>query len=277
MHVREIVDLALFVAAQGPVLLSSRQQVPENALAQYWTASKCRLDRWNRLLRHAQDSHAPTSDASLSPEKVPAGLRNLQAVCEEILISEMLTRVWSSLLAAVDYNTGSGDAQPLAANVLACHLNASNRVLSIISSPPDRSPASGTDLNRLRRLSERWTDLLLGSLGSLVRIADFAHDAARAEEFSHDFSRGQQPGLRKRAWNLLAASLRETFDQHLKTATPNADLNGRIGGAILACFPVQVFDSTGQYHSLWNLRISTLAAEAQMLVDELLAADSPVR
>jgi hypothetical protein len=272
MNAREIVDLAAFVAAQGPVLLSSRQPVPDSSLSQYWTASKCRLDRWNRMLHHVQ-----TSGASFSLGELPAGSRNIHAVCEEILISEMLTRVWSSLLAAVDYNTGSGDAQPVAANVLASHLNASNRVLSIISNPPDQSPTSRTDLNRLRRLSERWTDLLLGSLGSLVRIADFAHDAARAEEFSQDFSRGQQPGLRKRAWNLLAASLRETFDQHLKTATPNADLNSRIGGAVLSCFPVQVFDSTGQYHSLWNLRISTLAAEAQMLVDELLAADSPVR
>ncbi len=56
--------------------------------------------------------------------------------------------------------------------------------------------------------------------------------------------------------------------------TPNADLNGRIAGAILACFPVEVFDSTGVYHSLWNLRVSTITANAQQLVDQLLAADS---
>jgi hypothetical protein len=72
----------------------------------------------------------------------------------------------------------------------------------------------------------------------------------------------------------LAASLRETFDPYLRQLTPNADLNNRIAGAILACFPVEVFDSTGAYHSLWNLRITAMTANAQQLVDQLLAADS---
>jgi hypothetical protein len=268
MHARELIDLAAFIAAQGPILLGNMRQIPDTALAHYWTVSKCRLDRWNRTLRNAQ-----TSPLLVRGETLVA-LRNLQVVCEEILLSEMSIRIWSSLLTALDYQIGSSEAQPVAANVLAGHLEASNRVLSIISYNPHTLTGPGNELNRLRRLTERWTDLLLASLGSLVRIADFAHDAARAEEFSRDFDRSQQPGIRKQAWNLLTASLRETFDPYLRHVTPNADLNTRIAGAILACFPVEVFDSTGIYHSLWNLRVSTMTANAQQLVDQLLAADS---
>jgi hypothetical protein len=268
MHARELVDLAAFVAAQGPLLLGSVRCVPDPALAQYWTLSKCRLDRWNRTLRLAQ------IPACAGRAEAPAAARNLHAVCEEILISEMVTRVWSSLLTALDYLAGSGEAQPVAANVLAAHLEASNRVLSMISYHPHTALGTENDLNRLRRLTERWTDLLLGSLGSLVRVADFAHDAARAEEFSQDFNSTQQQGVRRQAWNLVATSLRETFDPHLRATTPNADLNGRIAGAILACFPAEVFESTGIYHSLWNLRISAMTTDAQLLVDQLLAADS---
>jgi hypothetical protein len=268
MQVRELIDLAAFAAAQGPMLLSSARQVPETALAQYWTVSKCRLDRWNRDLRLAQ------TPAFSNRGEPSSAARKLQTVCEEILISEMLTRVWTSLLTAVDYLVGSSEAQPVAANVLAGQLEASNRVLGIISCHQYAASGPGYELNRLRRLTERWTDLLLGSLGSAVRMADFAHDAARAEEFSHNFNDSGQPGVRKRAWSLVAASLQETFEPFLQSVTPNADLNSRIAGAILACFPVEVFDSTGIYHSLWNLRISTMTADAQQLVDELIAEDS---
>jgi hypothetical protein len=268
MQARELIDLAAFLAAQGSLFLGGVRQMPSTALAQYWTVSKCRMDRWNRALRNVQ-----TLPLAVRGEVSPA-TRNLQAVCEEILVSEMVTRVWSSLLTAWDYRIGSGEAQPVAANVLSGQLEASNRVLGIISYNPDTAAGSGNELNRLRRLTERWTDLLLAGLGSLVRMADFAHDAARAEEFSHDFDPTQQPAVRKQAWSLVAESLRESFTPYLRQVTPNADLNGRIAGAILACFPVEVFDSTGVYHALWNLRVSAITANAQQLVDQLLAADS---
>ncbi|HZZ28182.1 MAG TPA: hypothetical protein VFE46_09275 [Pirellulales bacterium] len=267
MHARELIDLAVFVASQGPVLIGSVRQVPTAALAQYWTVSKCRLDRWNRTLREVQ----PPS-ASCTEETV--GVRNLQAVCAEILVSEMLTRVWSSILTAMDYVAGSSEAQPVAASVMAGHLEASNRVLNLISYNPQNAE-NGGGLNHLRRLTERWTDLLLGSLGSLIHAASFAHDAARTEEFSRDFDRSHQPQVRARAWHLIATSLRATFDAHLRGVTPNTDLNNSIAGAILICFPGYLFDSTGVYHSLWNLRLSAVATDTQAMVDQLLAADSP--
>src|SRR5262245_56303947 len=120
MHTRDLVDLAAFVAAQGPALLSGSQQLPETSLAQYWTISNGGLDRWNRSLRHVQSK-------AFAPE-ARCDTRALQAVCEEVIVSEMVTRIWSSLLTAFDYHAGGGEAQPVASNVLSGHLEASNRV-----------------------------------------------------------------------------------------------------------------------------------------------------
>jgi hypothetical protein len=276
MQAHQLVDLAAFVAAQGPVLISSVRQVPTSALAQYWTVSKCRLDRWNRKLRDVPSQpFAARNDSVAARNESIAATRPLQALCEEILVSEMLTRVWSSVLAAVDYAAGSTEAQPVAASVLAGHLEASNRVLSLISDKPRATKkADDGDLNLLRRMTERWTDLLLGSLGSIVHAEQFAHDPVRAAEFAQEFNRSQQPSVRIKAWGLLAASLRETFDSRLRGTTPNADLNSGIAGAILTCFPAHVFDSVGVYHSLFLLRLSATASGTEMLVDQLLAADA---
>ena len=55
------------------------------------------------------------------------------------------------------------------------------------------------------------------------------------------------------------------------TISPNADLNARIATAILSCFPAELFDSTGQFRSLWLLRLFNATSDAQGMIAELLA------
>ncbi|HEY2881261.1 MAG TPA: hypothetical protein VGJ15_02480 [Pirellulales bacterium] len=267
MHTRELIDLAAFAASQGQVLLEGLREVPPSPLARYWTASKCRLERWKVRLRELGDQlRAARGDNDYT-------WRHLRSLGEEVLVSEMLTRIWSSILTTLDVAFESDEAQPLAASVLAGHLEASNSVLLMIAN--DRSSASaGAELNRLRRLTERWTDLLLAGLGSQFETGSFAHDANRVVEFSRDFVQSNQRILRLQAWALLTASLHATFDMQLQAVTPNADLNQNIAGAILGCFPSEAFDSTGTYHSLWMLRLASSANDTQLLVDQLLDCDS---
>ena len=51
MHVRDLVELAALVAVHSPVLIHGGGRVPKASIEDYWTASRCRLDRWTRLLR----------------------------------------------------------------------------------------------------------------------------------------------------------------------------------------------------------------------------------
>ena len=47
-----------------------------------------------------------------------------------------------------------------------------------------------------------------------------------------------------------------------------------IAASILACFPGDLFDSTGQFQSLWLIRLNNSAADAQVMLDELLGVSS---
>ena len=267
MHTRELIDLAAFVAAQGPILVHSTRQVSTSALAQYWTASKCRLDRWSRSLGclHRQ----PPQELADSE----AAQRTARSVCEEIIVSEMLTRVWSSILHWFDSTANKNEAQHVATSVLAGQLEASNRALVMMASRHVFSPPTNVELNRLRRMAERWTDFLLGGFGPQGNPLRFAHDAGRAEEFTQDFARHRNSTIRMQIWGIVNSSLRAAFGPQLQGDAANADLNSRIAGAILGCFPAEAFDSAGTYRSLWLLRLSATASDTQMLVESLLSAD----
>ncbi len=190
-------------------------------------------------------------------------------MCEEILVSEMLTRVWSAVLAILDSQFGDSEAQPIAASVLAGHIEISNRVLGALTTDRYFSVSAIKDLNRLRRLTERWTDLLLGSLNDPRFTGAFAHNTDRAADFAEDFNCHQSVSTRQQSWLLLRASLYTTFARRLSEQAPNQDLNSRIAGAILACFPSEAFDSAGVYHSLWLQKLSATASDMQVLVAQI--------
>jgi hypothetical protein len=130
-------------------------------------------------------------------------------------------------------------------------------------------------LNRIRRRSERWTDLLVGRLGVVQDVSEFATNPKRAQDFAEDAPsrRGFKPS--RLEWPLLLASLRTAFQRELGAASPNADLNAAIVAGILACFPSDLFDSTGLFRSLWLMRITSAAEDAQVMIEGLLAPERP--
>jgi hypothetical protein len=69
------------------------------------------------------------------------------------------------------------------------------------------------------------------------------------------------------------ASLRAAFGQGLGPTSPNADLNGQIAVSVLSSFPPELFDAVGLFQSLWLLRLSNVASDAQGMVAELLACE----
>ena len=71
----------------------------------------------------------------------------------------------------------------------------------------------------------------------------------------------------------MLSSLRAAFRQGLTAESPNGDLNARIAAAILSCFPPELFDSTGQFRSLWLLRLANATADAQGMIAELLSPE----
>jgi hypothetical protein len=69
---------------------------------------------------------------------------------------------------------------------------------------------------------------------------------------------------------LTLVALRNAFQAGVSPLAANADGNARITASILGCFPADLFDSTGLFQSLWMLRLSANASDAQGLISELL-------
>jgi len=270
MHARELVELAGIVVSQAPALLASPRPVLISAVEQYWTSSKCRLDRWTRVLKtYATTSHFDRAHAARQWTQVRPAL-------EEILTGEILTRTWTAVLCAMDQRHGHDEAGPMARSVLLGHLEARRRALSLLVHGPGVDTREAVSLNRLRRSTERWSDLLLGALPGSVALPEFCVDSERARDFAEDLAdQRAQPGGHI-GWPLMLSSLRAAFQAGLTPVGPNADLNSQIGAAVAGCFPPEVFDSTGLCRSLWLMRLTRTATDAQGLIADLLHTPHPL-
>ena len=271
MHARELVELAAILSAQGPTLIRGVPQLSSHGVQQYWTTSKCRLDRWTRNLKSFV-ANAASMDAAEARLQWPL----VRGVLEEILTGEVLTRVWTAVLCLFDRQHDGNEVESLARSIMIGHLEARHRVLMLLIRGPGIDAEGAVKLNRLRRRAERWTDLLVGHLARHGDVAEFAIDENRAAEFARDLDfQGECKGGRQ-AWPLLQASLRAAFHQGLAVVSPNEDLNAEIAAAILSCFPADLFDSTGLFQSLWLHRISNVTSDVQGMIETLIGGPAGI-
>jgi hypothetical protein len=272
MHTREMLELAALVAQHGPVLARGVAGIPSGSIEAYWSASRCRLNRWHRRLKAESGKRkAASGETPLSAFRAPPS--PLPAVIEEILASEVLTRVWTAVMDAYDRHRGADLTGPVARSVFAAHVEARHRVLTLLVSGSAVTAEEAMRLDLLRRRAERWTDVLLGQLAALGDVAPLAFDPERAADFAEDF-KPESPEERGRLVGpLLMSSMRAAFRRGLAPVSPNADLNAKIASSIVAFFPPELLDGTGVPESLWLLRILQTTLVAEGMIDELLSAE----
>lgn len=271
LNARDLVELAALVAEHGPVIISGKFELSSSALEQYWVASKCRLDRWLRSLQ-------PRPIDPSAPHNRP---EHLAAIVEEIFTSEVLTRVWTAILAGRAARHGQHDGEMIARSVMLSHMEARNRALKLLIHGPRVAPEDAVALNRLRRRSERWSDVLVGRLLPTADVAAFAVDGERAREFALDMH--YQAGLinERQVWGLLMASLRASFQRGLHEPGPNGDLNERIAAGVLGTLGRELFEDSGQFQSLrrwqWLNQLDDRPLDASQLFpsDQLYPACRP--
>jgi hypothetical protein len=270
MNASELLDLAAIVSAHGPVLVEGPGTLSTSGLEQYWTASQCRFDRWSKTFKEVSSLAAgPGRDR-------PAGCwATFRATLEEVLTGEVLTRVFGAVVTAYDIRRKSDQAEPIARSVMIGHLEARNRVLRHLVGSSGIDTEEAFRLNRLRRRTDRWSDMLVGYLNELVDVRQFAVDPQRAVDFAEDLCyRRRLPGGRH-AWTLLVASLRASFGTGLSASSPNHDLNRRIASSVLSCFRSELFESTGTLRSLWLTRLCNGAEDVHGMLENLLEVDEP--
>jgi hypothetical protein len=264
MHVRELVEVAGLVAFHGPTLIAAPESAQLAYLEQYWSASRSRFDSWSRALKAY-----PSAVNQDSRQALDAWVE-IRGAIDEIFTSELLVRVWTAVLVVGDQRRGEDVAAPIARNVLAAHMDIRRRALELLVAGTGLSIAQSTALNRLRRRTERWSDMLVGGLAHCGEVLQFAVEPDRALDFGSDLGcRREAPGGRQ-AWRLTLIALRGAFHTGLSPIAANGDANARIVAAILGCFSEDLFDSTGLFQSLWMMRLSATASDVQGLVSDLL-------
>jgi hypothetical protein len=264
MHAGELVQLASLISTHGGLLALGRSDLSAGGLQEYWAASRCRHDRWLRAL----------SDFAAARTRPASRWLSVRSIIEEILLSEVLVRVWTAVLASYDRYHGAAEAEPIARSVLIGQMEARHRAMKLLIHAAGVRVADAIELNALRRKAERWTDLLLANLARDCRIDELAPDPARARQFAEDLQRDALDGRNQQTWSILMASLRSAMAALNIGQTPNADLNERIAASILGCFPGELFDSTSQFQSLWMARLRYATDDAQGMIDQLWTLES---
>lgn len=269
MHARELVDVAGVVALNGPLLTCGEHRPAAAPLEQYWSTSKFRFESWTRALK------ACTTLSAERPGEGSDWCIEMRAALDEIFASEILTRVWTAVLVASDQRAKSNLAEPIARSVLASHYEARHRALALLVHGHGLGIKQAAAVNRVRRRAERWIDVLIGGLLHLHDVREFAVEAERAEDFAIDLARHRDLAGGNQVWRLTMVSLRNAFRSGLSVMAANPDANARITAGILGCFPGELFDSTGIFHSLWMTRLAATASDAQGMISELLQSNLP--
>jgi hypothetical protein len=259
MHALELIMLAATVASQGRQLIRSTEPWVPRPLNDYWCISKIRLDRWYAQLR--KFSNAIAQEQSWSWQQA-------RPVVEEILASEILTRVWAAAATARDRYAGTCEAEPLVRSILIGHLEARNRALRLLLYAPGVAADDAVELNALRSQTERWTDLLIGSLLAEDDVAEFAVDPERARDFAQDFEEGCAIDANT-LWSTLIASMRQGFTQSLTYPPAQPDLNRQIYQSVAYCLNRDDWSLSPLAPEDWLQRIEQLTETTAGLILQL--------
>lgn len=247
MHALLLADLASLISQHGPAILSRRRQIPPEALSRYWSSSRSRCDHWHQtIVRHKQAQEAGDVGA------LRCWWRDHLCVLEEILISEILTRVTAALAIALDDVHGSAELSPVTHAIQMGHLEARNRVQQLMLDGRGCSVPDAVRLNRLRQGTERWTDALLGRMAidspTMIRYSiDPARANAHAEEMRNY---GHAAARETMAW-LVSTAMRDAL---MRRSTPEAALpaaNRQVADSVMRMLRPDLFDSVGALKSSW--------------------------
>ena len=115
-------------------------------------------------------------------------------------------------------------------------------------------------LDKLRRATERWTDLLLGYLRLSASDSSLAFDPDRAHEFEATFHHGR---LRHQqaALSLLMEGVVEGAKRLFRATCPHPILNQDVAQSFLTCLGPDLLDAVGPHAQLWQTRLQRNAHE----------------
>lgn len=247
MKLAHLVEVAALASAHSRLLIEQAEPISNVLLGDYYIHSRNRFNRWMRDLNDLE-SDVPIRDPlhlfGLSPSRPPA-----QSLAEQILINDLVNRVWTVMLIACDRHRQEARLEALAHNVYRSHLAVRHRALGIIINDASLQPEQVLHIEKLRTSSERWADLLNCGLMATYDLWDYAFDEVRAREFFRDrFQQERITPQNSQAWSLILAGLRHSFPDLDGLAAPLHDDDRMITRSMIDCFPADT-----QSLAVWSL------------------------
>ncbi len=247
MKLAYLVEVTALVSAHSKILIEQPDQIPNALLGDYYIQSRNRFNRWMRDLNDLENGvtiRDPLHLFGLSPRFPP-----IQSITEQILVNDLLNRVWTVILVACDLHRHESRIQPLARNVYQSQLTVRHKALNLCLNDRTLKPEQRAHIEKLRTSSERWADLLSCSLMSTYDLWDFAFDKGRAKEFFHDRFRNQRLSAdNSQVWSLILAGLRHSFPDTDGLSAPLHDDDRLITRSVIDCFPGDT-----QSMAVWSL------------------------
>lgn len=261
MHACRLAELGSWIAVNSGTLIYGNDDQPLLIASSYWVASKSRIQRWltsikmfEKDIKDPQPNHDPWAA--------------LEIVIQEVIQSELLTRVWAATVLSHDWYRRSDELHGLAHSVHLSHSEVKNRALRLMLNCENDQVEAVQRLNGLVHRMERWTDVFLGQLPFNDIAIQFAFDKKRVEDFHLERQEafGEEMTTRQ---SVFQASFASELLRNQSKFPANPGLNQDIAAGVLACFPTDRFDSLGLPKSIKLVWIEKAHHDTQMLVNHL--------
>ncbi|MGI9518092.1 MAG: hypothetical protein ACR2NP_13645 [Pirellulaceae bacterium] len=262
MHATQLAEIAGWLSIGSEIFARGGIAADPDQAMRYWAASKCRLQRWQSALKVFEDDFQ-------EPCEMHDPWHAIEVVVQEILISELLTRVWTAVLVQHDRTVDHYDMQSIGHSVFIGHLEARNRAMRLLMHNRPSNQQAYDRLEELRRRLERWTDLLLSRVSDLELAIQFGFDEHRVRDFAAD-RHLEDHQRRRQTGHLLLASLSSGVRRDVMNFTANPDLNREIAAGVLACIPADRFDSTGLPKTVMLMQMEQVQNDTHAMVQDLI-------
>lgn len=235
MKLAYLTELAALIAAHYPLLVEQPEPLSNAVLGDFYIQSRNRFNRWLRDLNNLEaggEIRDPLHLIGLNSVR-PA----LQSITEQILINDILNRVWTVVTISTDRHRCEDRSETLAGNIFRGHVTIRDKACSLCLDDNSLSPAQMTHVNKLRSSAELWSDLLCCIPMGTFDLWDYAYDKERAQEYYQDRFDQDTMKPRSHAWTLILAGLRHSFPDEGGLASPLHDDDRQIARAMLNAFP----------------------------------------
>lgn len=265
MQTQELLEVAGLIASHAPTLVNDQPQLPEQALVDYWVASRCRFDSWGYDLRTYTLAAGRSEQRPLT--------KRLFRLAVEIEASEVLARTIAALGLAHDTAYKQHETAPVTANVLVGHRDASVRLNAILSSRDDRAFRDVVRFRNLRTKLRQLSDQLVACFLPLAPVTPFAHNPREVTQLGEVAGSRVARGGGPADWSTLSATL-ANLRHECGEEGPNGEQNHRVAAAAMGLFSPEMFDSYGLLRTTWLRRIERIEGETAVLVQEWLATET---